>query len=200
MLTLLLSYLLLYKYVALAVAVYVAAIIVPLPTNAMLLAIGAFASTGYIFNIWISFAVAVIANSAGDLTDYFLARYFGPTVIRVLHLHKFKFFDQLRSELQTDAAVTVFTTRFAGSLSALGNFLSGIVGVPFWTFFWCDVVGNIIEPGAALGIGYAVGNYWSEFSGPLEIFAGIVAVLIVLFIVFRIYRRITRKYESHLPF
>ena len=100
-----------------------------------------------------------------------------------------------RAELRTDAAITVFTTRFAGSLSAVGNFLSGMVGVPLWTFFWCDLVGNVIEPGIALGIGYAVGNYWDEFSGPLQLAAGIIAILVVLFILFRIYRRITKKYE-----
>lgn len=45
------SYVLLYKYVAIALVVYSGAVILPLPANAMLLAVGAFASQGY-FSFW----------------------------------------------------------------------------------------------------------------------------------------------------
>jgi undecaprenyl-diphosphatase len=190
----LLSFLLLYKYVALALVVYASAIILPLPTNAMLLAVGAFSSQGY-FNPWLSFAVAVSANTLGDLTGYALTWKYGEPIIRFLHLERVRFFNQLKEELRTDAAVTVFTTRFAGSLSPIANFLSGMVKVPFRTFLPFDLLGNVIEPGGALLIGYAVGDYWNDFSGPLEIFAGVVAVSVVLFILVRIYRRVSRKYQ-----
>lgn len=189
-----LSSLLLYKYIALAVVVYAAAVLLPLPSNAMLLAVGAFASQGY-FNVWLALAVAVIANTAGDLTDYLIARKFGERVTRALRLHKLKFYNDLQEELRVDAAVTVFTTRFAGSLSPIANFLAGLVAVPFPTFFWCDLAGNFIEPAVALGIGYAVGDYWSDFSGTLELVAGIIAAAVILFILLRIQRRIARRRE-----
>ncbi len=191
----LLSALLLYKYAALAVVIYAAALLLPVPSNAMLLAVGAFASHGY-FNIWISLAVAVSANTAGDITGYLIVRKFGERVTRALRLHRFRFYEELQHELRTDAAITVFTTRFAGSLSPIANFLAGLVAVPFGTFFWYDLLGNFIEPGVALAVGYAVGDYWDEFSGPLEIFAGIVAVAVILFVLLRIQRRITRRREG----
>src|SRR5271170_7278391 len=115
LLTPLLSYLLLYKYVALFIIVYTGAIMIPFPVNAMLLALGAFASQGY-FSFWISLMVAVTANTLGDLTDYGVARKYGEWVIHKLHFDKVRFFTRLKEELRTDAAVTVFTTRFAGSL------------------------------------------------------------------------------------
>jgi membrane protein DedA with SNARE-associated domain len=191
----LLSYLLLYKYYALVAVVYFSAIILPLPTNAMLLAVGAFASQGY-FSFWWSLTLAVSANTAGDLTDYFLARRYGMTIIRKLKLDKVRFFNQLAEELRTDAAVNVFVTRFAGSLSPVGSFLSGAVGVPFYIFFIYDLLGNIIEPGAALALGYLAGDYWSNFSGILDTVAGLAAVGIVMFILYRIYRRIDKKYSD----
>src|SRR5271154_2498974 len=95
----LLSYVLLYRYVTIALVVYFSAIILPLPSNAMLLAVGAFASQGY-FNFWGALTVAVIANTLGDLTDYGAAWHWGERVTRFLHLHKFKFYDQLREELR----------------------------------------------------------------------------------------------------
>ncbi len=188
-----LSYLLIYKYFALFAVVYSAAVIVPFPGNAMLLAVGAFASQGY-FSFRGSLAVAVTANTLGDLTDYFLARRYGMRIIRLLRLDRVPFFKNLSEELRTDAAITVFTTRFAGSLSVVGNFLSGLVGVPFRTFLWYDLLGNFIEPFVALSVGYLLGDYWSSFSGIFEIAGGVIAVLIVMFILIRIYKRLERKY------
>jgi membrane protein DedA with SNARE-associated domain len=188
----LLSFLLLYKYYALFAVVYSAAVILPLPGNAMLLAVGAFSSQGY-FSFWLSLTVAVVANTLGDLTDYGLARHYGERVIRLLRLQRFKFYVQLQDELRTDAAVTVFTTRFAGSLSPVANFLAGLVGVPFKTFLAYDFLGNFIEPAVALSIGYLVGDYWDNFSSLLEIVAAIVAVAVVMFVLFRMYRRMMKK-------
>lgn len=189
----LLSFLLLYKYIALFAIVYITAVLVPLPTNTMLLAVGAFSSHGY-FNFWISLAAAVVANTLGDLTGYAVTRRYGERVIHALKLNRLRFFSQLREELRTDAAVTVFMTRFAGWLSSATNFLAGLVGVPFLTFLWCDLLGNIIEPGAALVIGYAVGNYWNDFSGSFELIAGVVAVSVIIFVLARIHHRIAKKY------
>lgn len=189
-----LSYVLLYKYVAIFFVVYTGAIIVPWPANAMLLAVGAFASQGYI-GFWISLMVAVAANTLGDLTDYGISRWLGERFIHRFRIDRVRFFIRLKEELVSDAAVTVFITRFAGSLSSIANFLAGFVEVPFVTFLWADLLGNIIEPFAALTLGYAVGNYWSDFSNLLSLTAGIVAAAVLLFVLTRIYRRMMRKYE-----
>lgn len=191
----LLSYLLLYKYATLAVVVYSAAVILPLPTNEMLLAVGAFSSQGY-FNVWIALAIAVSANTLGDLTDYAIARRWGEPVVRALKLRKLDFFNQLQEELRADAAVTVFLTRFAGLLSTATNFLAGLVDVPFRTFFFYDILGNFIEPGAALALGWIVGDYWGDFSDALELLAGIIAVSVIIFVLTRIHRRIVRRYQE----
>jgi len=190
-----LSYVLLYKYFAIFFVVYTGAIIIPWPANVMLLAVGAFASQGYI-SFWISLVVAVVANTLGDLTDYGISRIFGDAIIKKFRIDKVRFFIRLKEELVTDAAVTVFTTRFAGSLSSIANFLAGFVEVPFMTFLWFDLLGNIVEPFAALTLGYAVGNYWSDFSNLLSLTAGIIAAAVLLFILARMYRRMMHKYEE----
>jgi membrane protein DedA with SNARE-associated domain len=191
----LLSYVLLYKYVALFVIVYLGAVIVPWPVNAMLTAVGAFSSQGY-FNFWIALAVAVIANTLGDCTDYGITRIWGDWVIKKLRIDRVRFFVRLREELRTDAAITVFTTRFAGSLSSITNFLAGWADVPFGLFLFYDFLGNFIEPGAALLIGYAVGNYWSDFSGFFGTVTAIVAVSVVIFVLVRMQRRMLKKYGA----
>jgi len=194
LLTPLLSFVLLYKYVALFLIVYSGAIIVPFPVNAMLLAVGAFASQGY-FSFSGSVAVAVIANTLGDLTDYASTRKWGDWIIRKLRINRVAFFEHLAEEFRTDAAITVFMTRFTGSMSSIANFLAGLVKVPLKTFFFYDLIGNIIEPSVALTIGYVVGNYWDDFSGFFGIVTGIVAVSVVIFVLLRIRRRIAKKYS-----
>jgi membrane protein DedA with SNARE-associated domain len=195
LLTPILSYVLLYKYAAIFFIVYTGAVIIPWPANAMLLAVGAFASQGFI-GFWTSLAVAVIANCLGDLTGYGIARKFGERLIHRLKIDKIRFFIRLKEELITDAGVTVFMTRFAGSLGSIANFLAGFVEVPFITFLCFDFLGNIIEPFVALALGYAVGNYWSDFSNLLSLIAGVFAAAIVLFVLARIYHRMMRKYSE----
>ena len=191
----LLSYVLLYKYAAIALIIYIAAVIVPLPVNATLLAVGAFASQGYI-SFWLSLFVAALFSTLGDLTDYGITKKYGEKIVHALRFHKFKFYGQLQEELRSDAAITVFTTRFGGSLSIITNFLSGLVRVPLKTFFISDFIANIIEPFGALGIGYLVGDYWSDFSGILEITTAIIAVAVVTFIFYRMYKRMMKRMES----
>jgi undecaprenyl-diphosphatase len=191
----LLSWVLLYKYAALFAIVYSAALLLPLPANATLLAVGAFSSQGY-FNFWLSLTIAVVANTLGDLTGYAVTRRWGETVTHALRLHKFQFFNRLADEFRTDAAVTVFMTRFASSLSTISNFLAGLVKVPFRTFLFYDILGNFIEPGVALGLGFLVGDYWSSFSGTFETATGIVAVAVIIFVLFRISQRMARKYVT----
>ncbi|MDR3582328.1 MAG: VTT domain-containing protein [Candidatus Pacebacteria bacterium] len=190
----LLSYILLYRYAALAVVVYVGAVGAPLPVNIMLLALGAFANQGF-FSFWASLGITVAFNTFGDLTGYGITRKYGDAIIRLLHIRKAQFFINLEKELRSDAAITVFITRFAGSMSSVTNLLAGLVKVPFMTFFVNDLVANIIEPGMWLAIGYGVGNYWSSFSNLSSIVGGIFAVSIIMFILFRIQQRLARKYR-----
>ena len=191
----LLSYVLLYRYPVIGVADFLGALLLPIPVNAMLLAVGAFSSQGY-FNFWIALSVAVAANTLGDCSGYAITRRYGESVTRALQLHKFKFYDQLQQELRADAGVTVFMTRFASSMSTVANFLAGLVKVPFPTFLLNDFLGNFIEPFCIMGIGYLAGSYWSNFSGIIELVGSIVAVAVVIFVLARIYKRMMKRYDN----
>ncbi len=191
----LLSYLLLYKYVALFTAIFFAAIIVPIPSSELLIAVGAFSSQG-VFNVWIALAVGLAGNVLGDLVGYFLARRYGPVIIRKLHLHKIKFFDQLEAEVKRDAPFMIFATRIAGALGPAVNVLSGVSGVSFKNFLLYDLTGNFIDIGGLLLIGFAVGSYWEDFSEIVNIVVAITVVAIVMFILWRISRRIVHRHPD----
>jgi membrane protein DedA with SNARE-associated domain len=163
-LALLLSFLLLYKYWALFGIIFFAAVIVPFPSNSVLLAAGAFASQGY-FSFFVSLLVAVGANILGDCVDYFLARRYGHRALHLLHIRLPTYIERLEGFMKRYPAPTIFITRFVGTVEEVVSFLSGYTSVPFGMFLVYDALGNIVSIGAVLYAGYFLGNNWQDFSG-----------------------------------
>jgi membrane-associated protein len=177
--TLLLSFLLLYKYWALFAAMFISAVILPIPTNTLLLAAGAFASQGY-FNFSLSLVVAVGANVLGDSFDYFLARRYGRSVIHMLHIRLPSYIERLEAYVKRHPGPTIFFTRFVGTADPLTNLLSGFIGIPFSTFLLYDFLGNVISIGGVLYAGYFLGIHWQDFSQLFSILGWILLGCIVI--------------------
>lgn len=190
-----LSYILLYKYVAIFIITFAAGIILPLPVSALLLAVGAFSSQGY-FDFGASFVVAGAGNVLGDIVDYLLARKYGFVVVHKFKVDQSRFFTQLEKYLKQNAGWTIFLTRFASSLDPVVNFLSGLAGVPFIKFIFYDSAGNFLEAFAILYLGYILGSQWQNFSNLLNIILAIFIIGIVMFVMIRIYRRVLRKHSE----
>ena len=174
----LLSFLLLYKYIALFAVVFLAAIIVPLPTNSVLLATGAFASQGY-FNFLISLVVVMAANVGGDLVDYFLARRYGRSVLQMLHVKTPTYIERLERYVREHPGPTIFFTRFVGTVEPLTSLLAGFVGVGFGTFLIYDFLGNLVTNGGVLYTGYFLGVHWQDFTGLFSIVGWILFAAVV---------------------
>ncbi len=189
---LLLSYVLLYKYYTLFLAIFLAGIIVPLPASEILMAVGAFTSQGYL-NFWLALAAGLAGNVLGDLVDYFLAKKYGPGLIRRFRLTRIKFIGQLEAEVRRDAAPMIFLTRIAGALGPAVSVLSGVSEVPFKKFLFYDLAGNLVDIGGLLLIGYVLGSYWESFSDIVSIIVTILVVAVVMFVLWRITRRVINR-------
>ena len=75
-----LSFVLLYKYLALFLVTFMASLILPLPATALLMATGAFAFQGY-FNLWEIIMTGFLGSVAGDFLGYIIARSYGKEVL-----------------------------------------------------------------------------------------------------------------------
>src|SRR6185369_5114107 len=124
----LLSYLLIYKYITLFIVVFSSAIILPLPIDILMTAVGAFSSHGY-FSFWWSLAVAVSANVSGDIIDYFIFKKYGHAVLQEKYVRKYSYFLKLEEYVKHHAGLTIFVSRFVGVLGPLVNFLAGYIKV-----------------------------------------------------------------------
>jgi membrane protein DedA with SNARE-associated domain len=112
-LTSLLSYLLLYKYITLFLVVYSTSLMIPLPANTLLIAAGAFASQGY-FSLSITFIVALLANSLGDTSAYMLTNTWKHRFVKKNYLEKILYLRSIENYLKQHTRMAIFVTRFIG--------------------------------------------------------------------------------------
>ena len=185
-LTTLLSYLLLYKYIALFAVAFSAAVIIPLPTDSVLVAIGAFAFHDY-FSFWLAFLVTVIAEVSGDMLDYYLARKFGHVVLKEKYAKKYSFFTRLEDYFHKYTGLTIFFSRFVGIISPLTNFLSGFERIDARVFLFYDILGNAVDTVLLLSVGYFIGDNWENFSGQIGLVGTIIGILLVAFVIYQMY-------------
>ncbi|MEI6843044.1 MAG: DedA family protein [bacterium] len=191
-LSFLLSYLLLYKYTALFLVVFSAAVILPLPIDITLIAVGAFSSQGF-FDFKMAVFVALSANFLGDLIDYAIFRKYGHIVVRERYIKKYSFFLNLEEYFKKHSGFTIFISRFVGVLGPMVNFISGYVGVSPIKFIIYDLLGNFIEITLLVVIGYFIGDYWNNISGLVTTVGSLLVVVVVSYIIYSAYQN---KYEK----
>lgn len=191
-LTILLSYILLYKYATLFLFIFLGSFLLPLPDNTLLFAIGAFSSQGYL-NVLLCILVAYFSNVLADILGYYLTHHYGPNILKVLHVKtQSAKFVKVESWLRKYAGVTIFFTRLAGPFGPAVNFLSGLIKVPFKKFLLADLSGNFIDIFGLILIGYAVGNYWENFLKRIEYIGWFIFVFLIGYLIYKYLLNIKR--------
>jgi len=194
----LLSYLILYKYVALFILVFLGAVGFPIPSGTLLMAVGAFASQSY-FDLPISLAVAIFANILGDLFDYFLLRKFGQSILKKNYHKRFSFIVKLEKYVKSlenyiakRQGLTILFSRFFGSASTIINFLSGLIPVPLKTFIFYDALGNFLSITLMMLLGFFISASWQQLAGIIGTASAIISGLILLTLAITIFLK-TKK-------
>lgn len=163
----LLSFLLLYKYVALFAIGYVAAFALPIPASTTLVAAGGFAAQGY-FDISYVLMTAFVANISGDATGYFLARRYGSKVFHSVGLGKVlatSAYKKLENYMRSFPQTVIFVSRFLTEIGPAVSILSGLSRVSIRTFFTVAVLGEIAYVFLYGLTGYYLGSEWENNIG-----------------------------------
>jgi membrane protein DedA with SNARE-associated domain len=179
-----LSYLLLYKYTALFVVTYLSSLLLPLPSDTALLAMGAFAGQAYL-SIYITISLAFIASILGDLTGFVIARRYGKKFLIKIGLSKMlssKKFISLEKFITNNYGQTIFISRFIGQVGPFVNILSGLSKISYKKFFTYAAIGELANV-LMLGIaGYFLGSEWEDFTIVVELIGIGLVVMIIAFI------------------
>ena len=184
-LTTLLSYLLLYKYAAISVIVFLSGLLLPLPSNTLLLASGAFSSQGYM-NAFLVFGVALVSNVIGDSLSFALTRFWGTRIITRERIQRFKAVAKIEGFVRDHSRLTITVTRFLGTPGVIVNFLCGLSNVPYRRFVLYDAIGNALDTAFFIAIGYALGTFSENFSDIADLIGWIILVLLLIFVIVRV--------------
>ena len=199
LLSTLISWLQQYGYPALWLSIFIAAIGVPLPTNLVLLAAGAFATLRD-FNLAFLAAIALSASVCGDSLGYLLGRRIGSKFLDWLeqqqrfHLISPLTIARSRVYFQRRGAWAIFLSRFL--FSALGgviNFIAGAEVYPYHRFLIYDACGEAIGALLPLGLGYVFGTSWEaigDIFGTTSLF--LLALLIAIYLIASLIKMIRR--------
>ena len=176
-----LSFILLYKYLAVFIIIFMGAFLVPLPGNTVIIAAGAFSSQGYMHLSFV-FLLILTTNISADILGFSLTHKYGEKILLFFHIKRDGKLVSVEKKLREFAFGTIFLTRLAGPFGPTVNFVSGLIGVPMKKFLAADLLGNVTDITLFLGLGYFLGNYWQSVLGYIWIMGCICVVLFLLYV------------------
>jgi membrane-associated protein len=196
LLSLLLTFLQNYGYLALWIVVFVAAVGMPIPITLLLLAAGAFAALGD-FNIVLLFIISYSALVCGDNAGYWIGRIWGSKVLN--WVERSKRWNRLippgkivqsRQYFRNRGGWAIFLSRFL--FSALGgiiNLLAGSELYPYLYFLLFDASGEALGAFIPLMLGYIFGASWEAVGDVLSYSSFLMlSLLVVILLVSRLIR------------
>jgi membrane-associated protein len=205
LLSLLLTFLQSYGYLALWITVYVAAVGIPIPITLLLLAAGAFAALGD-FNFLLLFIISFSALVCGDNTGYWIGRIWGSRVLNWIERSKRwnylippQKIAQSRQYFRHRGGWAIFLSRFL--FSALGgiiNLLSGSELYPYRYFLLFDSSGEALGAIIPLSLGYVFGASWEAVGDVLGYSSFLIlSLLIVIVLVSRLIKNARILKQAH---
>src|SRR6266704_1707517 len=196
LLSLLLTFLQTYGYLALWITVFVAAVGIPIPVTLLLLAAGAFAALGD-FSLVLLFIISFSALVCGDNTGYWIGRIWGSKALNWIERSKMwnrlippQRIAQSRQYFRHRGGWAIFLSRFL--FSALGgiiNLLSGSELYPYPYFLLLDTPGEALGAIIPLLLGYIFGASWEAVGDVLGYSSFLIlSLLAVILLVIRLIR------------
>jgi membrane protein DedA with SNARE-associated domain len=181
---------LIYGAPALALALLLAALGLPVPATLLLLAAGAFARQGALDGV-LALGLGLLASVLGDSGSYCLGRCGGALVLR--RLDKQAGWRRAQALFARRGALAILLTRFLLTPLALPtNLIAGSSRYTFGRFLLIDIAGELIWVTTYLGLGYTFADRWealSELAGSLSgMLVGLLALAVGGYILYR-YRR-----------
>ncbi len=194
----LLSYVLIYKYLAIYVITFLGAIALPLPSGTTLIASAAFSLQGYFSLPWI-IIVGILGNMTGDSAGYWLARRYGVEVLRKIGLRKLvdsKRYAVINQEISNHPIFIIYFSRFFTGIAPTVNVVCGITKLSYWRYLFFEAMGEITEVSLWSVLGFIFGANWQsvvKLTGPAWLFLVGGAILTYL-----LWRFIIKKYMKRI--
>lgn len=165
----LLSYVLIYKYLAIFVITFLGALAFPLPSGTVVGASIAFAVQGYL-NLPLVYITAVVGNVAGDNLGYWISRRYGVKALHVFGMKKVvgsEKYQKVHEALNNHPILIIYFSRFMTGIAPTVNVISGTTRLAYKKYFTFEFLGECSEVAFFSAAGYIFGTNWeyiNEFS------------------------------------
>ena len=181
-----------YGYVGLFVALVLGNVGAPVGSEIVLPVAGGLTATGHLSALWLTIAVAVTGELAGESIAYAVGRYGGvPAIERfgkyvgLHHQHLMKvhgFFERYGS-------FSIFVCRFLPFVRGVAGFPAGIAEMNLAHFYLWTLLGSLIFCSGMIGVGYAFGGHLDAIipllhrGGILLALLAIIAIVVIALVV-----------------
>jgi len=192
------SFILVYRYIALFFISFASSLGVPVPAAASAVAAAAFASQGYL-NIAELILFGGLGNILGDLTMYWLMRLYGKRVLLWLGLRKLAnspLLMDVESTVEKYKAFVIIASRFQDQATTLVNIISGLGRMNVKRFFLLTSIGDILQITFYVLLGFVFADNWQEIYGALGKLGWIIALVVALVVVVFSTRVIKKFYKK----
>ncbi len=190
----LLTFILLYRYIAIFIICLLGALALPIPSGTSILMSFFFAAQGYMDPMFVALS-SILGLVCGDVIGYYVSRQYGEHVLKKIGFEAFFRSDKmtrLESRIAHHAFLTVGCSRFVTTLSPFVNIVAGISKMPFRSFLLADIVGESAEVSLNYVLGTFFGDYWSDASSVLGR-VGLIVVIALFLIGLTAWKWFTRK-------
>ncbi len=177
-----LSYLLIYKYVALFVIIFLGSVGLPIPALTILIAAAAFSSEGY-FSLPEVIIASGCASIFGDILMFSLVRKWGTKILIKLKLGKIissRQFKKIEGKFYVHPIRAIYLSRFNNLTSLSVNILGGLSQIKFTKFLLWDALGEMSVVLFCVIIGYVFGNNWEYVAQLIGKFSIIIILTVVI--------------------
>jgi membrane-associated protein len=187
----LLTAVLAYGAPALGLALFIAALGIPLPATLLLLASGAFARQGML-DAPLAVGLSLLGSVLGDSGSYCVGRCGGALMLK--HIAGRASWQQAWATFERRGALAIFLTRFLLTPLALPtNLIAGSSAYVYGRFLVLDVLGEAVWIALYGGLGYLFADQWeilSDLAGNLSgALIGLLALLLAGVLAYRARRR-----------
>jgi membrane protein DedA with SNARE-associated domain len=169
--------------------------IIPIPSEAVLPFAGFLAQSGEM-NYWLIVIFATIGSLVGSLISYAMGFYGGNAIIK--KWGKYFFLDEedlIKTEkwFGKQGELTIFIGRFVPVVRHLISIPAGVGKMNLKKFCLYTVLGAGIWNGFLIYAGMLLGQHWDNVKGYMEYISIAMVVLIVLAIVYFVFKHIKKK-------
>lgn len=130
-----------------------------LPGDSLLFAAGAFSAISY-FNVFILLILFWFAAFLGDMTNYWIGRFFGQKIINhpKTPINR-RYMDKTQQFYEKNGGKTIFLARFIPIVRTFAPFVAGIGKMDYKKFIYYNITGGFVWVFGFTLLGYFFGNF-----------------------------------------